>query len=97
MLLQAIKEVFKDERRRPSCAMAFKITDETIWAVNLYKNLPRGIFKQGETVYNTRTKKKQRVGRMVQMFSNDKKISTKQEQVTSSLWLVLTVHRVILM
>ncbi len=51
--------------------MAFKITDEQFGQLT-YTRLYRGTLKKGETVYNTRTKKKVRIGRMVRMNSNDR-------------------------
>jgi elongation factor G len=52
-------------------AMAFKITDEQFGQLT-YTRIYQGTLKKGETVYNTRTKKKTRVGRMVRMNSNDR-------------------------
>ncbi|EQC46457.1 translation elongation factor G [Bacteriovorax sp. BSW11_IV] len=52
-------------------AMAFKITDEQFGQLT-YTRIYRGTLNKGETVYNTRTKKKVRVGRMVRMNSNDR-------------------------
>ncbi len=51
--------------------MAFKITDEQFGQLT-YTRIYRGALKKGDTVYNTRTKKKVRVGRMVRMNSNDR-------------------------
>lgn len=51
--------------------MAFKITDEQFGQLT-YTRIYRGILNKGDTVYNTRTKKKVRVGRMVRMNSNDR-------------------------
>jgi elongation factor G len=51
--------------------MAFKITDEQFGQLT-YTRIYRGTLKKGETVYNTRTKKKIRIGRMVRMNSNDR-------------------------
>jgi len=52
-------------------AMAFKITDEQFGQLT-YTRIYRGTLNKGETVYNTRTKKKVRIGRMVRMNSNDR-------------------------
>ena len=52
-------------------AMAFKITDEQFGQLT-YTRIYRGTLTKGDTVYNTRTKKKVRVGRMVRMNSNDR-------------------------
>ena len=52
-------------------AMAFKITDEQFGQLT-YTRIYRGTLNKGDNVYNTRTKKKVRVGRMVRMNSNDR-------------------------
>ncbi len=52
-------------------AMAFKITDEQFGQLT-YTRIYSGRLNKGDTVYNTRTKKKVRVGRMVRMNSNDR-------------------------
>jgi len=51
--------------------MAFKITDEQFGQLT-YIRIYQGRLNKGDTVYNTRTKKKVRVGRMVRMNSNDR-------------------------
>lgn len=51
--------------------MAFKITDEQFGQLT-YTRIYQGTLNKGETVYNTRTKKKVRIGRMVRMNSNDR-------------------------
>ena len=51
--------------------MAFKITDEQFGQLT-YTRIYQGTLNKGETVYNTRTKKKTRIGRMVRMNSNDR-------------------------
>ena len=52
-------------------AMAFKITDEQFGQLT-YTRIYRGTLNKGDFVYNTRTKKKVRIGRMVRMNSNDR-------------------------
>lgn len=52
-------------------SMAFKITDEQFGQLT-YTRIYRGIINKGDTLYNTRTKKKTRIGRMVRMSSNDR-------------------------
>ncbi|EQC48030.1 elongation factor G [Bacteriovorax sp. Seq25_V] len=52
-------------------AMAFKITDEQFGQLT-YTRIYRGTLNKGDTVFNTRTGKKVRVGRMVRMNSNDR-------------------------
>ena len=51
--------------------MAFKITDEQFGQLT-YTRIYQGTLKKGESIYNTRTKKKVRVGRIVRMNSNDR-------------------------
>jgi elongation factor G len=51
--------------------MAFKITDEQFGQLT-YTRIYQGTLNKGETVYNTRTKKKTRIGRIVRMNSNDR-------------------------
>jgi elongation factor G len=51
--------------------MAFKITDEQFGQLT-YTRIYQGTLKKGSTIYNTRTKKKVRVGRLVRMNSNDR-------------------------
>lgn len=63
-------EVFPDSSK-PLIAMAFKITDETFGQLT-YTRVYQGTLKKGETYYNPRMKKRQRVGRIVRMFSNDR-------------------------
>lgn len=51
--------------------MAFKITDEQFGQLT-YTRIYQGTLNKGETVFNTRTKKKTRIGRIVRMNSNDR-------------------------
>ncbi len=51
--------------------MAFKITDEQFGQLT-YTRIYQGTLRKGETIYNTRTGKKVRVGRIVRMNSNDR-------------------------
>ena len=76
---QAIRETKEGEEKfalkpdwnEPLVCMAFKITDEQFGQLT-YTRVYQGILKKGDTIYNTRTKKKVRVGRMVRMNSNDR-------------------------
>jgi elongation factor G len=63
-------EVFPDDKK-PLIAMAFKITDETFGQLT-YTRIYQGTLKKGDSAYNPRLGKSQRIGRFVQMFSNDK-------------------------
>ncbi len=51
--------------------MAFKITDEQFGQLT-YIRIYQGRLNKGDTVYNTRTGKKMRIGRIVRMNSNDR-------------------------
>jgi len=63
-------EIFTDPDK-PLCAMAFKITDETFGQLT-YTRIYQGTLKKGESYYNPRMGKRQRVGRIVRMHSNDR-------------------------
>lgn len=56
---------------KPLICMAFKITDEQFGQLT-YTRIYQGTLTKGDTVYNTRTGKKVRVGRLVRMNSNDR-------------------------
>lgn len=51
--------------------MAFKITDEQFGQLT-YTRIYQGRLNKGDTVFNTRTKKKTRIGRIVRMNSDDR-------------------------
>lgn len=63
-------EIFPD-KDKPLAAMAFKITDETFGQLT-YTRIYQGTIKKGQSYYNPRLGKKQRVGRLVRMHSNDR-------------------------
>lgn len=63
-------QVYPD-KDKPLCAMAFKITDETFGQLT-YTRVYQGTLKKGESYYNPRMGKKQRIGRIVRMHSNDR-------------------------
>ena len=56
---------------KPLVCMAFKITDEQFGQLT-YTRIYQGTLNKGDTIYNTRTKKKVRIGRIVRMNSNDR-------------------------
>lgn len=56
---------------KPLVCMAFKITDEQFGQLT-YTRIYQGKLTKGETLINTRTKKKVRVGRIVRMHANDR-------------------------
>ena len=63
-------QVFPD-KEKPLAAMAFKITDETFGQLT-YTRIYQGTMKKGESYLNPRLGKKQRIGRIVRMNSNDR-------------------------
>ncbi|MDD9949927.1 MAG: elongation factor G [Zetaproteobacteria bacterium] len=64
-------DIFPDATK-PLVAMAFKITEETYGQLT-YTRIYQGTMKKGESFFNPRMNKRQRIGRIVQMFSNDRK------------------------
>jgi elongation factor G len=56
---------------KPLVCMAFKITDEQFGQLT-YTRIYQGTLNKGDTIINTRTKKKVRVGRLVRMNANDR-------------------------
>jgi elongation factor G len=56
---------------KPLVCMAFKITDEPFGQLT-YIRIYQGTIKKGINIYNTRTREKIRVGRLVRMHSDDK-------------------------
>lgn len=57
--------------KKPLVCMAFKITDEQFGQLT-YTRLYQGTLTKGDTIFNTRTGKKVRVGRIVRMNANDR-------------------------
>ena len=66
-----VKITLEPDFDKPLVCMAFKITDEQFGQLT-YTRIYQGTLRKGETIYNTRTKKKVRLGRMVRMNSNDR-------------------------
>lgn len=65
------KITFEPDWEKPLVCMAFKITDEQFGQLT-YTRVYQGGINKGDTIWNTRTGKKVRVGRMVRMNSNDR-------------------------
>lgn len=63
-------EVYPDPKK-PLCAMAFKITDETFGQLT-YTRVYQGTLRKGQNYLNPRIGKTQRVGRLVRMHANDR-------------------------
>ena len=59
------------DTKKPLVCMAFKITEEQFGQLT-YTRIYQGAIKKGESIQNSRTGKKIRVGRMVRMHSNHK-------------------------
>lgn len=59
------------EYDKPLVCMAFKITDEQFGQLT-YTRIYQGTLNKGDTLINTRTKKRVRIGRIVRMNSNDR-------------------------
>lgn len=62
---------FAPDKDKDLICMAFKITDEKFGQLT-YTRIYQGTLRKGDTIYNTRTKRKLRVGRLVRMNSNDR-------------------------
>ncbi len=67
---EQIIEIFPDPAL-PLIAMAFKITEETYGQLT-YTRIYQGTMNKGDNFYNPRMQKRQRIGRLVRMFSNDR-------------------------
>ncbi|MBL7666040.1 MAG: elongation factor G [Bacteriovoracaceae bacterium] len=65
------KITLQPEDSLPLVCMAFKITDEQFGQLT-YTRIYQGKINKGDTVINTRTKKRVRVGRLVRMHANDR-------------------------
>ena len=63
----------KADDNEPFSALAFKImTDKYVGALTFVR-VYSGVLKQGDTVYNSRSGKTERIGRIVQMHANEQK------------------------
>lgn len=63
--------VLSPDSEKPFVCMAFKITEEQFGQLT-YIRIYQGSIKKGDNLYNMRTGKKLRVGRLVRMHSNDR-------------------------
>ena len=73
MVIGAESEIVKlePEPAKPLVALAFKITDEEFGQLT-YTRIYQGTLKKGESIVNSRTGKKIRVGRLIRMYANDR-------------------------
>ncbi len=63
----------KSSDEEPYSSLAFKIaTDPFVGSLTFFR-VYSGVLKAGDTVYNSVTRKKERIGRILQMHANDKK------------------------
>ena len=62
----------------PLVAMAFKITEDTYGQLT-YTRVYQGTLEKGSSYYNPRLNKRQRIGRIVRMFSDDRQEIDKAE------------------
>ncbi|MBI2601976.1 MAG: elongation factor G [Deltaproteobacteria bacterium] len=67
---EAMVEV-KPDPKLPLVAMAFKITEDSYGQLT-YTRIYQGSLTKGDNFFNPRLRKKQRIGRLVQMFSNER-------------------------
>jgi len=65
------KVALDPNKEKQLVCMAFKITDEQFGQLT-YTRIYQGTLRKGDTIFNSRTKKKVRVGRMVRMHANDR-------------------------
>jgi elongation factor G len=66
----------KSDDNEPFSALAFKImTDKYVGALTFIR-VYSGVLKQGDSVYNSRNGKTERIGRLVQMHANEQKAIT---------------------
>jgi elongation factor G len=68
---ETVEIPLQPDSSKPLVALAFKLTDEQFGQLT-YTRIYQGTIKKGSFVYNARTGKKVRVGRIVRMFSNDR-------------------------
>ena len=74
---QAKIEIFPDKDKQ-LVAMAFKITDDSYGQLT-YTRVYQGTLRRGDTHFNPRLNKKQRVGRLVRMHSSERQEIEKAE------------------
>ncbi|HAZ12613.1 MAG: translation elongation factor G [Bdellovibrionales bacterium GWA2_49_15] len=65
------KVTLEPDKDKPLVCMAFKITDEQFGQLT-YTRIYQGTLNKGDTIHNSRTKKRVRVGRMVRMHANER-------------------------
>jgi len=68
---QMVKAPADDEGK--ACALAFKLWSDKFVGKLVFFRVYSGVIRKGDQVYNPRTNKKERVGRIVQIQANDRK------------------------
>ena len=68
----------------PFAALAFKIMTDPHVGKLVYLRVYSGKLAKGDTVLNTRTGRKERIGRLLEMHANDRVIASKAMRATSS-------------
>ncbi len=71
------EQIRQADNNDPFCALAFKITTDPHVGKLTYLRVYSGVLKKGDTVYNSKRGKHERIGRLMQMHAN------KREEVTS--------------
>ena len=64
------EEVRQANESDPFCALAFKITTDPHVGKLTYLRVYSGVLKTGDTLYNSKTGKHERIGRLMQMHAN---------------------------
>ena len=64
------EETRSSDKNDPFCALAFKITTDPHVGKLTYLRVYSGILNKGDTVYNSKTDKYERIGRLMQMHAN---------------------------
>ena len=58
------------DKNEPFCALAFKIITDPHVGKLTYLRIYSGVLRKGDTVYNSKSKKYERIGRLMQMHAN---------------------------
>ena len=64
------EETRSSDKDEPFCALAFKITTDPHVGKLTYLRVYSGVLNKGDTVYNSKSEKYERIGRLMQMHAN---------------------------
>lgn len=64
------EETRNSDKDNPFCALAFKITTDPHVGKLTYLRVYSGVLNKGDTVYNSKSEKYERIGRLMQMHAN---------------------------